>query len=220
MISKSESLESFAQEAARPVFWSNLSRGIHAAAQPLTILRASLGKEQTDRMSLIELRELAASSAREVERVCIYFSFLQQFVISESVKPQLSPMPIEPLVAYATDGVKLLFGRDGMFLTSMVEDSCRPVLVDRARTLQALSSVLLVAHGVSHVQDTIEVIASSSSPHGVKIVVRNANSGIEAINEEARLSMALAEANMRSQQSTLSWSLKPFGVQIELHEAS
>jgi hypothetical protein len=220
MISKSEALESFAQEAARPVFWSNLSRGIHAAAQPLTILRASLGKEQTDRMSLIELRELAASSAREVERVCIYFSFLQQFVISESVKPQLSPMPIEPLVAYATDGVKLLFGRDGMFLTSMVEDSCRPVLVDRARTLQALSSVLLVAHGVSHVQDTIEVIASSSSPHGVKIVVRNANSGIEAINEEARLSMALAEANMRSQQSTLSWSLKPFGVQIELHEAS
>jgi len=220
MISKSEALESFAQEAARPVFWSNLSRGIHAAAQPLTILRASLGKEQTDRMSLIELRELAASSAREVERVCIYFSFLQQFVISESVKPQLSPMPIEPLVAYATDGVKLLFGRDGMFLTSMVEDGCRPVLVDRARTLQALSSVLLVAHGVSHVQDTIEVIASSSSPHGVKIVVRNANSGIEAINEEARLSMALAEANMRSQQSTLSWSLKPFGVQIELHEAS
>jgi hypothetical protein len=220
MISKSEALESFAQEAARPVFWSNLSRGIHAAAQPLTILRASLGKEQTDRMSLIELRELAASSAREVERVCIYFSFLQQFVISESVKPQLSPMPIEPLVAYATDGVKLLFGRDGMFLTSMVEDSCRPVLVNRARTLQALSSVLLVAHGVSHVQDTIEVIASSSSPHGVKIVVRNANSGIEAINEEARLSMALAEANMRSQQSTLSWSLKPFGVQIELHEAS
>jgi len=220
MISKSESLESFAQEAARPVFWSNLSRGIHAAAQPLTILRASLGKEQTDRMSLIELRELAASSAREVERVCIYFSFLQQFVISESVKPQLSPMPIEPLVAYATDGVKLLFVRDGMFLTSMVEDGCQPVLVNRARTLQALSSVLLVAHGVSQVQDTIEVIASSSSPHGVKIIVRNANSQIETINEEARLSMALAEANMRSQQSTLSWSLKPFGVQIELHEAS
>jgi hypothetical protein len=220
MISKSESLESFAQEAARPVFWSNLSRGIHAAAQPLTILRASLGKEQTDRMSLIELRELAASSAREVERVCIYFSFLQQFVISESVKPQLSPMPIEPLVAYATDGVKLLFGRDGMFLTSMVEDGCQPVLVNRARTLQALSSVLLVAHGVSQVQDTIEVIASSSSPHGVKIIVRNANSQIETINEEARLSMALAEANMRSQHARLSWSLKPFSVQIELHEAS
>jgi hypothetical protein len=39
------------------------------------------------------------------------------------------------------------------------------------------------------------------------------------MDTEASLSMALAEANIRSQQGNLSWSLQPFGVQIELQKA-
>jgi len=214
MISKSELLDLTIQEAPTERFWSNLLRGIHDAAQPLTILRASFGKDQTERMNLIELRELATSSAMEVERVCSFFKFLEQIVITENVKPELSAMPIEPLVAYVTDGINLLFERDGMFLRSTVAESCRSVLINRARTLEALSSVLLVAHEVSHLGDTIELIASYSSSHVVKIVVRNVKSYVETLHEEARLRMALAEASLGSQQATLSWSLQPFCVQI------
>jgi hypothetical protein len=218
MSSNNELPDSSTQEAATGRFSENLLRGIHDAAQPLTILRASLGKDQTDRMSLIELRELATSSAVEVERVCTFFNFLQQLVIIEAVKPQLSEMPIEPLVAYATEGVNLLFARDGMFLRTTITDSCRPVLINRARTLEALSGVLLVAHVASDAQDTIELIASSSSSHAVNILVRNANSHLETMHEEARLRLALAEANLRSQHATVSWSLQPFCVQIGLDE--
>jgi len=219
MLSKDESLESPVQEATTEAFWSSLSRGIHSAAQPLTILRASLGKDQTDRMSLIELRKLATSSAMEVERVCTFFNFLQQLVVIESVKPQLLEMPIQPLIAYVTDGFNLLFERDGMFLRSMVADSCQPLLINRARTLQALSSVLLIAHGVSHAQDTVELTASSSSSNAVKVVVRNVKSYVDAMNEEASLSMVLADANIRSQRGSFSWTLQPFSVQIQFDEA-
>lgn len=205
--------------SASETLCKNLSQGIHAAAQPLAILRASLGNSYMDRMSAEELRELAASSALEVERVCTLFSCLQQLVSVESIKPQLSEEAIPPLLAYVADGVKLLFDEDGMMLDSMVSESCKPALINRARTLQALSSTLLVAHAVSRPRETVELIASPSSDNTVQIVVRNTHSYVDAMNAEQSLSMSLAEANMRSQQASFSWSLRPFNVQIELQRA-
>jgi hypothetical protein len=197
----------------------NLSQGMHAAAQPLAILRASLDNSQLDQMSTEELRELAASSAVEVERVCTLFSCLQQLVSTESIKPHLSEAPILPLLAHAADGVMLLFEDDGMSLSSIVADTCQPVLINEARTLQALSNVLLVAHAVSSPKDTVEMIASSSSANAVRVVVRNSRAYVGAMKAEQSLSLALAESNMRSQQASLSWSLQPFSVQIELQGA-
>jgi hypothetical protein len=39
------------------------------------------------------------------------------------------------------------------------------------------------------------------------------------MNAETSISMAFAEANIRSQKADFSWSLKPFSVQIELQGA-
>jgi hypothetical protein len=64
----------------------------------------------------------------------------------------------------------------------------------------------------------VELIASASA-NAVQIVIQNLNSSAAMINAEARLSMAVAEANMRSQQAGLSLSLQPFTVFIELPRA-
>jgi hypothetical protein len=215
MISHTRSSES---SSASEILCSNLAQGIHAAAQPLAVLLASLSKSHTDRMNSDELRELTASSAVEVQRVCTLFSCLQQLVMAESIKPQLSLTPILPLLAYAADGVNLLFRQDGISLSSVVPDTCPPVLINRARTLQALSRVLLIVHGLSSAQDAVELIASPSA-NAVQIIVRNLTLSLAVINAEASLSMAVAEANMRSQQAGLSLSLQPFTVRIELPKA-
>jgi hypothetical protein len=215
MISRESPSES---PSASELLYSNLAQGIHAAAQPLAVLLASLSRGHTDQMNSAELRELTASSAVEVQRVCTMFSCLQQLVMAESLGPQLSPTPILPLIAYAAEGVNLLFQQDGVTLTSVVPDSCPPVLIDRARTLQSLSRVLLVLHGLSAVRDVVELIASSSA-NAVQIVVRNSNLSFAEINPEAKLSMAVAEANMRSQQAGFSLSLQPFTVCIDLRRA-
>jgi hypothetical protein len=220
MSSKSESGEkSPAPESASDTLCLNLSRCIHAAAQPLSILRASLDSSHVDPMSMEELRELVASSAAEVERLCTLFNWIQQFVHTKSIKPNLSQTPILPLLAHVADGVNLLFKEDGILLRSIVPDTCQPVLIDRARTLQALSSVLLIAHAVSHPQDTVELIASSPSSNAVRVVVRNPASRVDVLNTEASISMAFAEANIRSQQAGFSWSLQPFSVQMDLRGA-
>src|SRR6202008_930231 len=83
------------------MLYSNLAQGIHAVAQPLAVLMASLGKAHTDLMNLDELRELTARSAAQVERACSLFGCLQQLVMAESIKPQLSPTFLTPVLAYA-----------------------------------------------------------------------------------------------------------------------
>jgi signal transduction histidine kinase len=204
--------------SASEILCSNLAQGIHAAAQPLAVLLASLSKSHTDQMNFDELRELTASSAVEVQRVCTLFSSLQQLIMAESIKPQLSLTPLPPLLTYAADGLNLLFQQDGISLRSVLPDTCPPVLIHRARTLQALSRVLLIVHGLSRAQDTVELIASASG-NAVRIVIQNLNLPAATINAEARLSMAVAEANMRSQQAGLSLNLHPFTVCIELPRA-
>jgi hypothetical protein len=195
------------------------SKGLHAAAQPLTILRASLDKGQIDEMNVDELHELATSSAVEVERVCRLFSNLKELVDVEGVKPQLSEVKIPPLITDLADGFSRLFEKDGMFFSVMVPDPCQPVRIDKARTAQALSIVLLIAHGLSRPQETIELIVSSPSASIVRLVVRNLNSTLEAFSAEVTLAMALAEANIRSQGALISWSLHPFRVQVDLQNA-
>jgi len=216
MTNQTESGEISASGSSSEILYSNLSKGLHAAAQPLTILRAGLGIGLASPLSLGELRELVASSYVEVERVCGLFDYLQQLVFVASTKPSLTAAPILPLVAGAADGVCALFEHDGMVLTSMLPDACDPVLIDKARTFRALSSVLLIVHGLSRAPDTVELIVSSSPPNSIRIVVRNLNLYLDALGEEPSLSMAIAAANIRSQQAGFSWNLQPFSVEIEV----
>ncbi len=216
MISHLRSSES---SSATEMLCSNVAQGIHAVAQPLAVLLASLSKDYTDRMNCDQLRELTASSAAEVRRVCTLFNYLQQLVLAASVKPQLSPIPLLPLLAFAADGVNLLFQQNGIVLRSVLPDTCPPVLIHRARTLEALSRVLLIVHGLSRAQDTVELLVSASL-NAVQIVIQNPGLSVDMINAETRLSMAVAEANMRSQQGGLSLILQPFTVCIELPRAS
>ena len=219
MISEIEGGGSPAVRSTSEILCSNLSQGLHAAAQPLTILRASLSNPDTDRMSARELRELAATSAVEVERVCKLFDYLRDLVRADITKPRLSSTPLLPLLADVLNGVKLLCEEDGMSLNSILPDTCPPVFIDRARTLHALSSVLLIAHGVSQAKNTVEVSVTSATLNAVQVIVRNLNSRAESINAEARLGMALAEMNIRSQQANFSWIPEPFSVRIELPSA-
>jgi hypothetical protein len=205
----------------RPAFdslCSNLTHGIHAAAQPLTILLASLNKAHTDRMNTEELRELTASSSGEVQRVCTLFGYLQELLIAESIKPQLSATPILPLLAAAAEAAQPLFHSGGMVLSSTLPESCPLVLINGPRTLRAFSTLLLTAHTLSGARDHVEMIASSSI-NGMQIMVRNLNLSTTAANAETKLSMAAAEASIRSQQGGFEWSQQPFKVLIHLPKA-
>jgi hypothetical protein len=218
MISNCRSQEWSSPKSSSELLCSNLAQGMHAAAQPLTVLLAGLSPTLTNEMTVKQLRELTASSAMQVQRVCTLFSGLQELVIAESAQPRLSATPILPLLHQLADGINLLFQHDEITLSTTLPGTCPPVLIDGARTHQALSRVLLIAHAVSTARDTIELIVSSSADE-VSVLVRNQNSSIAPLNPEATFGIAVAEANMRSQQAGFSWSLRPFAVLTVLHKA-
>ena len=218
MISHAGSVRAKSAAGVSETLCSQLLQGMHAAAQPLTILLASLGTANTGRMSTAELRELSDSSAAQVQAVCTLFRYLQELLLAESTKAHLCPTSILPLLVHVVDGVELLFRKAGVSLSTSLPDSCQLVLIDRARTIQALTSVLLIVHALSSARDTVELILTST-PATVQIVIRNLHSPVQGINAEGSLSMALAETNMRSQQAGFSLSLQPFHVEIELQKA-
>jgi hypothetical protein len=140
-------------------------------------------------------------------------------VSAESIEPSVSATPILPLLAYVVDGVKQIFDEEAICLRSTVPNTCTPVMINRTLMLQALSSVLLIAHAVSRPQDTVELITSYTSTSAVRIVARNLHSHVNALNAAQSLSMAIAEANIRSQLGSFIWSQQPFNVQIELQRS-
>ena len=219
MIEKSRVGETTASETSTEYFCSNLSLGLHAVAQPLTIVRASLVKSYTNRMTREELQELTGTLAFEVERVCALFSCLQQLVHIESTKPHLSALPILPLLTYAAEGVDLIYNKSDMLLSSVLPDSCETIVANRERTIEALSGILLIAHSLSHSKETVELIVSPSLKT-VRVVVQNVNTQVSALNAQASLNLAVAGANIRSLGATLSWSFQPFRVEMDFQKAS
>jgi hypothetical protein len=189
-------------------FCSNLAFGIHAAAQPLAVLQASLGKEQTTRMSEPELRQLIASSALEVQRVCTIFHALQQLVMAET-EPLVMPMPIVPVLEEVVEGVHLLFENDHIPLRTQWPQPSPISRIHRQRTLHALSRILLVAHTLATANSEVELEAAGQA---IKIRVPQSR----ALTAENTLSLAIAAANLRSQHARFSHRLQPFEVEIEL----
>jgi len=218
MIDKSDSEHPAASSSDLATFCLNLSHGLHAAAQPLAVLRASLDGGRADRMGLDELRSLATISAAEVERLCNLFSLLQLLVNAECVKPNLAATPLLPLLADAAEGVALLFTEGQVSLQTNFAESCHSAMIDRTKTLQALSNVLLVAYSVSRAGDTVRLTASDSG-NGVRVTVQNLNSQLDALRAEVQLSMNLAMSNVMHQNGRLTLSLRPFNAQFDLRSA-
>jgi hypothetical protein len=198
----------------------NLIDGMHAASQPLTILRASLGSPDVARQSVEELRKLLRQSSREVERLCVLFNYLQQFVVVESIKAEPEIQDLPSILSHALEGVDLLFDEAGIALTYRQTAEATPyVLVDSSRLEQALNGILLVV--LSRAESGDEVLVQTRTPGDfVEILVESAIASPADMVTEARLRLALAAANLRSQSANMTWSDRPFAVQITLPVAN
>jgi hypothetical protein len=220
MNSKSGPEEPTAPRAASEAFFRNLSLNLHAAAQPLCILRGTLGNPYLVSTGETQLRELVQNAAAEVERVCTLFGYLQEFVITESTEPTLLATPARSLIGEAVEGVELLFQESEISLRSSVPEGCGPILISRKWALAALSSVLLIAHAVSHRGDTVDLVVTSERPNSVQAMLLNRDAHVKDLKTDANLRMALAEANLARQRALMSWILEPFTVFIEFPGAS
>jgi C4-dicarboxylate-specific signal transduction histidine kinase len=189
---------------------------MHAVSQPLTILRASLGTSHMVRHSVEDLRKLLRRSSREVERLCVLFNYLQQFVAVESTKAEPGVEELPGLLSHTIEGVDLLFANAGVALTFRPTEEATPcVLVDSSRLEQALCDILLVVLISADRGDNV-VVSTVVRDSSVEILVEPVLPASADMIAETRLRMALAEANLRSQSAQMTWKENPLAVLITL----
>src|ERR1039458_8264634 len=85
--------ESQTESSELSKFCANMAHGLHAMAQPLTILRSTMSACVQQTLSETDNRRYLQLSSLQVERLCGLFDFMQQLVISS--KSDALCMPVK-----------------------------------------------------------------------------------------------------------------------------
>jgi hypothetical protein len=196
-------------------FCANIAEGLHAMAQPLTILRSTVAASAAKSVTPTRQRHYLDISTHQVERACKLFDCLQDLVIASKFEADCASFEIPELLALAVREHKAVLQASAVGLRVVTPTGLLPVLGDVSRTLQALSAALKIAASVSHSGDVIELLATARNGF-VELVIQNRRAHGRPLNSSDHLSLLLAEANIRSQQGEHEYAEDPFRVRLTL----
>jgi signal transduction histidine kinase len=194
---------------------ADMAEGLHALAQPLTILRSAVAAAGLPKVEATSQRRYLDISNQQVERACSLFECLQDLVIAHQTEADCEPFDLLELVAPVIEDQRAVLRSSNIEFCVVVPAVMPLVLGDVARTLQPLFAALKIAASVASPGDAVELSISASNGL-VDLVIRNRGVQGRPLNSSERLSLALAEANIRSQQGGYQCSEYPFRVSIQL----
>lgn len=180
-------------------FYAHLAQGLHAMAQPLTILRSSVVASTAPGISADRHRRYLDISTQQVERACGLFECLQDLVIARQVAADCKAFDLEELTAQAIEDHEAVFQSAGVSVIVTKKGILQPVLGDEVRTRQALCAALKIAASMASPDDEIELLMITRNPW-VECVVRNRRAHGRNLDSSQHLSLSLAETNIRSQR--------------------
>lgn len=198
-------------------FCSDLAEGLHAVAQPLTIVQNELSPERIERLSESDLRQSVFRSAVEIERVGSLFSILRQLIAIERFTPELESLVSSDLIAEAVDGVLRLYEERDIGL-DIKPDGSYAMMAHRKRALQSLSVSLLTACALSKPGQVVEINTRRMS-QGVSIDIQNPVLRLKHLDAHNKLIMAMVESSIRSQGGKFGHDLQPFAVRFRFKKA-
>jgi len=202
-----------AEDPAR--FYADIIEGLHAIAQPLTILRAAMEVLALPERAAIDQRRYLDISTKQVERTCNLFSCLQDLVAAKLNEAQavrfdlwevLSPMIEDRRASLQASGIGIVVAR---------HEPEEPVVGDVERTEQAVAEVLKMAESLSSRGDVIELHASRA--HGFcELTLQNTRGHGKRMSSPDRLGLSLAAMNIVSQRGRYRFEEDPFCVSLAL----
>ncbi|WP_146071987.1 ATP-binding protein [Bryocella elongata] len=189
--------------------------GLHAAAQPLTVLRVRLDEDRLSSLDPEDVLRTAMEAIPPVDRLCSLVSGMQQLVTAEYLEPHRTEVDVLALTRSTVEGVDLLFVEKGMDLVSEVSTLSAMMLVDGKRLEEALATTLLLVQGISYPGDRIRVWAQCVD-NLFRCTIGNENRTIEKLSSDHQLSFAIAECDVRTQGGTLNLSFSPVNIELSL----
>jgi hypothetical protein len=198
-----------------PQFFAHLTEGLHAMAQPLTILRSSVPASAGTGLSLAKQKRYLELSIQQVQRACALFECLQDLVVACQTPADCVPVDLSAIVEAAAADRKEALDGSGVQLRVLLPRGLPLALGDAARTRHALSAGLTVAAVVSATGDLIE-IAVTADCRRVELILQTGRVHGTRLESHQRLSLRLAQMNMLSQHGEYEFTEDPFRVRLAL----
>lgn len=195
------------------LFFADMTEGLHAMAQPLTILRSSIPALAAVNVSPAKQRRYLELSIRQVQRACSLFDCLQDLVVASQTPADCEPIDLSAMVAAVVEGQQAALQELGVELRVQLPGDLPLALGDTARTRQALTAGLAAAALVSVSGNVIYITAAACNQHVELILKIDGIHGIRLESHE-RLNLRLAQTNMLSQQGNYECTEDPFRIRL------
>lgn len=205
----------FVEDGELSRFYAHFANGLHALAQPLTVLRSTVAASITPGLSATDRQKYLETSVQQVELACLVFQCLQDLLVAGQSPAQCGPLELTDLLSTVGEVQKDLLLESGVEIKVVASEDLRPALGDMDRTLQAIFAALKSAASLSAPGDMIELLVVSRNGE-TGLAIQNGRVHGKHLKSSARLSLALAEANMRSQQGGFECVEDPFRVTLTL----
>jgi hypothetical protein len=200
-------------EATR--FYMDVADGLHAMAQPLTVLHGVLGTLTLHGRTDPDHHHYLDLSTRQVDRLCGLLSSLRHLVDTRLFEAELSRIDLwETLVPVVEDHVAAHRG-SGVVIRMAKPDHSVYVVGDAERTSQAFAAVLKVAVSISSPGDVIQVFPQLRGGF-LELIAQNEAGHGKRLGSADRVSLSAAEAHIRSQQGRFECVEDPLRVLMAL----
>jgi hypothetical protein len=196
-------------------FYADLVNGLHAMAQPLTILRSAIEVLALPQAAAIDQRRYLEISAKQVARTCCMFASLQDLVEVQIIEAKRARFDLWELLAPLVEDQRRFLLTAGIGIASARSGPWAASWGDAARTEQALLAVLKTAGAVSSSGDVIELRAELTDGF-VELTLENTRKHGRRMDSSDRLSLSVAEANILSQNGRYAVIEDPFRVSLAL----
>lgn len=196
-------------------FLAHMTEGLHAMAQPLTILRSTIPASAAADVSPAKQQRYLELSVRQVQRACMLFECLQDLVVSSQTQADCVPIDLSVMVAAVARDQREALRELGTELLVLLPGDLPQAVGDATRTRQALLAGLTVAASVSTAGDVIEVGATARDQRVELILQIDRVHGMQLGSQE-RLNLRLAQTNIVSQRGEYECIEDPFRIRLSL----
>ena len=202
-----------AAENERAAFFASMSAGLHAMAQPLTILQYAIAAWAAPGVSVVEQQRYLHRSQQQIERACMLFNLLQDLVNASHTEAEFKPLDLVGLLSEIVEDRRAGLRVSGIEL-KLVAPSKALAWGDAARTRQAILAVVNAFASVSSNGD--EILLHLTGDRQVECLVRTELTHGKSLSSGDQLCLAVARANILSQQGDFETGADPFWVRVIL----
>lgn len=192
-----------------------LEMGLHAMAQPLTVLRCALGAISSRSGVTTESNHYLEMSHQQVERLCTLMSGLRNLLDAFQSEAVFGQVDLWEMIVSLLEENDSTLHQSGVRVAAAEPDRPVHVFGDFARTAQAIEASLSAAMSLSSKGDVLQLSVVFRDGYA-DLTVENKNSRGKDVRPGERLQLSLAEVNIRSQQGFYECSKDPLRISMGL----